>query len=339
MKYNLYGRTGLYVSELCFGTMTFGGTGGIYQAIGNQGRDEARTLVKAAFDAGINFFDTANVYSTGESEVLLGQALANLALPRDQVVIASKVRGRMGSGPNQAGLSRVHVFASVEASLKRLQLDHLDILYVHGADVVTPVEEVAHTLHDLVVSGRVRHVAVCNWPAWQVMQALGIAQARGWHTFTGLQYHYALTARDIERDVVPLAQSQNLAVLPWSPLAGGFLSGKVTRETEAATGTRRQTFDFPPVDRARVFDIIDVLNAIGAARGVTAAQVALAWVRQQPGVTSTIIGARTPDQLAQNLASAEFVLDAEESARLDTVSALAPWYPGWMVERQTADRR
>ncbi len=337
MKYNFLGNTGVVVSELCFGTMTFGGKG-YWEAIGKIQQQEVNELMKTVVDAGINFIDTANIYSYGESERLLGQSIIDTGINRNDLVIATKVRGRMGEGKNYVGLSRYHIFQSVDESLQRLQLDHVDILYVHGVDPKTPVEETVRALNDIVLTGKVRYVAVCNWPAWLVMKAIGIAEKHGWNKFIGLQYYYSLSSRDIEREILPLAKDQNLAVMPWSPLAGGFLSGKYTRHNEKAGDSRRDSFDFPPVNKVRAYDIIDVLIEVGKQYGVSAAQIALAWVRLQPGVTSTIIGAKNVDQLKDNVNSTEIALSADDLARINEVSALSKEYPGWMVERQAADR-
>jgi aryl-alcohol dehydrogenase-like predicted oxidoreductase len=339
MKYNLLGNTGLLVSEICFGTMTFGGGGGgIWSNIGKTQQDEVNSLMKTVVDAGINFIDTANVYSFGESETLLGQSIRDLGLNRSELVIATKVRGRMSAGINNVGLSRFHIFQSVDESLKRLQLDHIDILYVHGVDPKTPVEETVRALNDIVLTGKVRYIAICNWPAWLVMKALGIADKHGWNKFAGLQYFYSLSGRDIEREIVPLAADQNLAIMPWSPLAGGFLSGKYTRDTEKAGGARRDVFDFPPINKEKSYDIIDVLGDISKQHKVSVAQVALTWVRLQKGITSTIIGAKNIDQLNDNLKSVQIELSGDELKKLDEASALPKEYPGWMVERQAADR-
>jgi len=337
MKYNFLGNTGLVVSELCFGTMTFGGKG-YWEAIGKIQQQEVNELMKTVVDAGINFIDTANIYSYGESERLLGQSIIDTGINRNDLVIATKVRGRMGEGKNYVGLSRYHIFQSVDESLQRLQLDHVDILYVHGVDPKTPVEETVRALNDIVLTGKVRYVAVCNWPAWMVMKAIGIAEKHGWNKFIGLQYYYSLSSRDIEREILPLAKDQNLALMPWSPLAGGFLSGKYTRHNEKAGDSRRDNFDFPPVNRPKAYDIIDVLIEVGKQYGVSAAQIALAWVRLQPGVTSTIIGAKNIDQLNDNVNSTAIELSADDLARINEVSALTKEYPGWMVERQAADR-
>lgn len=338
MKYNVLSNTGLLVSEICFGTMTFG-SGGMWSAIGGVEQAGANEMMKQVADAGINFIDTANVYSFGQSEKMLGQAIKDLGLDRNELVIATKVRGKMGEGKNDVGLSRYHIFASVDESLQRLQLNHIDILYVHGVDPLTPVEEIMRSLNDIVLTGKVRYVAVCNWPAWMVMKGLGIAEKHGWNKFVGMQYFYSLAGRDIEREILPLAKAENIGVMPWSPLAGGFLSGKYTRENEKAGNSRRDTFDFPPVNKEKAYNIIDVLNEIGQQYDVKAAEIALAWVRQQPGITSTIIGAKTPKQLKSNLHSTTITLNPDELKRLDEVSALPPEYPGWMVERQGNDRK
>jgi len=337
MKYNFLGNTGVVVSEICFGTMTFGGSG-IWSNIGRTQQTEVNNLMKVVVDSGINFIDTANVYSYGESEKLLGQSIKDVGLNRNELVIATKVRGRMGEGKNYVGLSRFHIFQSVDESLQRLQLDHIDMLYVHGVDPKTPIEETVRALNDIVLTGKVRYIAVCNWPAWMVMKAIGIAEKHGWNKFIGLQYYYSLSSRDIEREILPLAADQNLAVMPWSPLAGGFLSGKYTRETEKIEGSRRTTFDFPPINKEKAYDIIDVISEIGKQYNVSAAAIALAWVRLQKGITSTIIGAKNADQLHDNIKSTEIVLSADDLKKIDEVSALPKEYPGWMVERQSADR-
>src|ERR1700761_1597666 len=340
MKYNFLGNTGLVVSELCFGAMTFGGSDqGIWGNIGKVQQEGVNELIQTAVDGGINFFDTANVYSYGESEKLLGQSIRDLNINRNELVIATKVRGRMGEGVNNVGLSRYHIFQSVDASLQRLQLDHIDVLYVHGVDPKTPVEETMRALNDIVLTGKVRYIAVCNWPAWMVMKAAGIAEKHGWNKFVGLQYFYSLAGRDIEREIVPLAADQNLAIMPWSPLAGGFLGGKYSRNAEKAEGTRRDSFDFPPINKEKTYDIIDVITEIGKQHNASVAEIALAWVRQQKGVTSTIIGAKSVDQLHANIKSVDLELTADELKKIDEVSALPKEYPGWMVERQSADRQ
>lgn len=337
MKYNFLGTTGLLVSELCFGTMTFGGTG-YWEAIGKIQQKEVNDLMKVVVDSGINFIDTANIYSFGESEKLLGQSIKDHGFNRYDLVIATKVRGRMGEGLNNVGLSRYHIFQSVDESLQRLQLDHIDVLYVHGVDPKIPIEEIMRSLNDIVLTGKVRYIAVCNWPAWMVMKGMAIAEKNGWNKFAGMQYFYSLAGRDAEREIMPLAEDQNLAVMPWSPLAGGFLGGKYSRKAEKAEGSRRDTFDFPPINKDKTYDIIDVITKVAKDHDVTIAEIALAWIRQQKGVTSTIIGAKSVDQLNANIKSVDVELNAEDLKIIDEVSSLPKEYPGWMVERQSADR-
>lgn len=339
MKYNFIGNTGLLVSELCFGTMTFGGqNGGIWESIGKLQQKEVNDMMQAVVDSGINFIDTANVYSFGQSEQLLGQSLIDLGIPRDEIIIATKVLGRMNDKPNSTGLSRYHVFHSVEASLKRLQLDYIDILYVHGVDPATSLEEIVRTLNDIVASGKVRYIAICNWPAWMVAKAQAIAKYHGYHQFIGLQYYYSAVSRDIEHELVPMAQDHDLAIFPWSPLSGGFLTGKFTREG-ADSDSRRANFDFPPIDKEKAYDLVDVMKEIAAAHEASVAQIALAWVRLQPGITSTIIGAKTQDQLKSNIDSTEIQLSSDDLAKIDSISPLPKQYPGWMVERQSSYRK
>lgn len=337
MKYNQLGKTGVLVSELCLGTMTFGGKG-YWKSIGELPQEEVNMLIKTAIDNGINFIDTANAYSEGLSEIMLGKALSSLGISRQQVVIATKLRIRMGSGANQVGLSRLHIADSVDDSLLRLGLSHIDLLYIHGVDTLTPLEETMRGLEDVVRSGKVRYLGISNHPAWMVAKANGIADKMGWTKFVALQNYYSIAARDIERELVPLALSEGLALMPWSPLAGGFLSGKFTRNNEVAGDSRRDTFDFPPVNKEKAYDIIDMLLQIGAEHQVSAAQVALAYILQKSVVTSIIIGAKKHEQLLDNIAAAKLVLFADEIQQLDAISALSPEYPGWMLERQSQGR-
>ncbi len=352
MRYRKLGRSGLVVSEVCLGTMTFGGDG-YWKVIGAQDRSAATALVKAAFDKGVTFIDTADIYSNGASETLLGQAVEGL--PRDELVIATKLYGRPMLAPpgvkaeasaealrrnansNLWGLSRKHVFDAIDASLKRLKLDYVDLYQVHAFDPVTPLEETLSALDDVVRSGRVRYIGLCNFAAWQIAKALRVSERNGLARFESLQMYYSIAGRDLEREVAPLAKDEGLAILPWSPLAGGFLSGKFTR-TSAPEGARRSAFDFPPVDKERAYDIIDVMKEIGDARGVSVAQIALAWLLHQKHVTSVIIGAKTEAQLADNLAATGVELSSDDLAKLDAISKLKPEYPGWMLERQGADR-
>jgi aryl-alcohol dehydrogenase-like predicted oxidoreductase len=338
MRYNLLGRTGLYVSELCLGTMTFGGKG-FWEAIGKLGQKQVETIVGTSLDAGINFIDTADVYSEGESEELTGSALKALARPREQVVVATKVRGRMGPGVNEVGLSRGHILASIDGSLRRLGLDHVDLYQVHGLDPVTPVEETVRALDDVVRSGKARYVGFSNWGAWLAMKAVAYAEANGLARFQSAQVYYSIAGRDIEREIVPMAQSEGLAILPWSPLAGGLLSGKFDPDKPGPEGARRTAFDFPPVDRARLPRVLSALRVVATETGVSVARVALAWQLTRPFVTSIIIGAKTVDQLKDNLAAADVTLSAHHRKVLDEASALPPEYPGWMLEWQNRDTR
>ncbi|RAI93867.1 aldo/keto reductase [Algoriphagus yeomjeoni] len=339
MKYNSVGNTGLLVSELCFGTMTFGGQHeDMWAKIGKLQQKEVNEMLTAVVESGINFIDTANVYSFGQSEELLGQGLLDIDVPRDEVVIATKLLAKMKDKPNSAGLSRYNIFNSVEASLKRLQMDYVDILYVHGVDPLTSLEEIVRALNDIVESGKVRYIAICNWPAWMVAKAQAIAHYRGWHKFMGLQYYYSAVSRDIEHELVPMAVDHNIAIFPWSPLAGGFLTGKFTREG-ADADSRRASFDFPPIDKEKAYDLVDVMSDLAKIHDASIAQVALAWVRQQLGVTSTIIGAKTLTQLKDNVDSTQLLLTEDDLRKIDKISPLPMQYPGWMVERQSNYRK
>jgi len=337
MHYRLLGRTGLYVSEICLGTMTYGGKGR-WAPIGRLGVAEAQAQIKSAFNAGVNFIDTANVYSEGDSERILGEALAQLKLPREELVIATKVRVRMAPGPNRVGLTRAHIMNEVDASLRRLALDHIDLYQIHGVDQVTPLDQTLRALEDLVRSGKVRYVGLSNHAAWQIMKGLGISELQGWNRFESIQAYYSIAGRDLEREIIPLAVDQNLSILVWSPLAGGLLSGKFTEGSAGPEGARRTTFDFPPVDRARAFRCVEAMRPIAAGHGVSVARVALAWVLQKTAITSVIIGAKTLEQLADNVAATDLRLSEAELAALDEVSKLPREYPGWMFDRQLADR-
>lgn len=338
MRYRLFGKTGLYVSELCLGTMTFGGKG-MFEAIGKQGAAEAESLVGTSLDAGVNMIDTADIYSGGEAESLLGVSLASLKRPRDQLIIATKVRSRMTEDPNGVGLTRKHILASIDASLRRLRLDYVDLYQIHGIDLDTPIEETVRALDDVVRAGKVRYVGYCNLPAWLTMKALAYADAHDMARFVSAQMYYSIAGRDIEREVVPLANDQGLAILPWSPLAGGLLSGKFDLDKPGPAGARRTTFDFPPVDLNRARTVLRAMRGIANVTGLPVARIALAWLLTRPFVTSVIIGARTREQLLDNLAASDVTLTPEQIAELDAASALAPEYPGWMLERQMADRR
>lgn len=337
MKYNNLSNTGLLVSELCMGTMTFGGKG-MWTAIADRGYEDCKHLTKTAFDHGINFFDNANAYSEGLAEEIMGKAFKDLGISQQELVVATKVRIRMGKGANQVGLSRKHIHDSVTDSLRRTQLDYIDLLYIHGVDHLTPLEETMRALEDEVRSGRVRYIGVCNQPAWSVAKANGIADKHGWTQFKALQYYYSLACRDIEQTIMPFAESENLSILPWSPLAGGFLSGKYDRETEQAGDSRRDNFDFPPINKELAYDIIDAMKELATAKGTSVAQIALRWVMQQPKVDSTIIGARTEKQLLDNIGAVNFILSDEEITTLNEASQQPKPYPNWMVDFQAMDR-
>jgi aryl-alcohol dehydrogenase-like predicted oxidoreductase len=339
MKYKPLGRTGLFVSEICLGAMTFGDTvdSGMWKTIAALGQDQVNGIVGRALEAGVNFIDTADVYSFGASETLLGQSLKSLGVKRKDVVIATKTLGEVGPGPNDRGASRGHIMDSIGASLDRLQTDHIDLYQIHGTDPVTPIDEILRALDDLRRQGMVRYFGVSNWAAWRIAKALGISEAKGLGRFETLQAYYSIAGRDLELELVPLIDEERLGLMVWSPLAGGLLSGKYTRDTPSAEG-RRATFDFPPVDRERAWACIDVMRTIGDAHGVSSARVALAWLLHKPHVMSVIIGAKTIAQLDDNLAAADLALTPDEMARLDAVSVLPAEYPGWMVDRQVAAR-
>lgn len=338
MRYRPFAKTGLYVSELCLGAMTFGGKG-FWQVVGKLGPAEAEALVGASLDAGVNFIDTADVYSEGQSEELVGQALLALKRPRDQIVVATKVRGRAGPGINQVGLSRGHILSSIDQSLRRLKLDYVDLYQIHGLDRDTPIEETVRALDDVVRAGKVRYVGYCNLSAWFTMKALACADSGRFARFVSAQMYYSIAGRDIEREVVPLAEDQGLAILPWSPLAGGLLSGKFDADKKGPDGSRRTSFDFPPVDADRLPKVLAALRSVSLATDLSVARIALAWILTRPFVTSVIIGAKNLDQLKDNLAATEVVLSPEHVAELDAASALPPEYPGWMLDYQNREPR
>ena len=339
MRMNKLGRTGLFVSELCLGTMTFGGGDGMWGKIGNLQQDEADKLMARAIEGGINFLDTADVYAGGRSEEITGQAIRNLNIVRDEIVVATKVYGTMGNGANSRGASRAHILEGCKASLKRLQLDHIDLYQIHGFDPATPIEETVRALDILVQHGHVRYVGVSNWAAWQIVKALGIADKHGLSRFESLQAYYTLATRELERELVPMMLSETVGLMVWSPLSGGLLSGKYTRGMEAEQGSRRATFDFPPVDKDRAFDCIDVMRPMAAARNVSVAQIALAWLLHQQAVTSVIVGAKRTDQLDDNIAATTVDLSPEDLAKLDAASVIPSEYPHWMLDRQGEMRR
>jgi aryl-alcohol dehydrogenase-like predicted oxidoreductase len=339
MRYRQLGRSGLFVSEICLGAMTFGGgSGGIWSMIGDLDQQAVNAVMSKALQGGVNFIDTADVYSQGVSERLVGQSLKDLGVKRSDVIVATKVYGDIGNGPNDRGASRGHIMDGVKASLDRLGLDHIDLYQIHANDPVTPLDETLRALDDLVRQGLVRYIGCSNWAAWKIAKSLGVSDHRGFARFETVQAYYSIAGRDLEREIVPMMHSEDVGLLVWSPLAGGLLSGKFDRESSGPQGARRTTFDFPPVDKDRAWPIVDAMREVASAHGVSVARVALAWVLAKPFVTSVIIGARTTEQLEDNLAAAELTLTEAETARLDAISELPAEYPGWMLSRQGGAR-
>ncbi len=336
MQYRQLGKSGLLVSELSLGTMSFGKQG-YWELVGGLDQTAAQRLVDTALDAGVNFFDSADVYSYGQSEDMLGKALKG---KRDQVVIATKVRGRMSTEINDVGLSRRHLIQSCEASLQRLGTDYLDLYVVHSFDFMTPLEETLSALNDLVHQGKVRYLGCSNYFAWQLMKALSISDKHHWEKFVSLQAYYSLVARDLELELAPLCQDQGLGITPWSPLAGGFLTGKYPRGAKGPQDARRnkEQKNFIQIDEDKAYAILDEVQRIAAARGVSAAQVSLNYLLRKSPVSSVIIGATKPEQLQDNLKTTEWQLTAEEVAALDAVSAPPRLYPNWMLEFTRLDR-
>jgi aryl-alcohol dehydrogenase-like predicted oxidoreductase len=325
----LLGRTGTLVSDLCLGTMTFGKND---WGVGSLSEAEAKDLVSLAFERGVNVFDTADVYSRGESELLLGRALAGR---RDQAIVATKVRGAMSDDPNDVGLSRRHIIASCERSLKRLGTDRIDLYQVHGWDPLCPLEETLEALDLLVRQGKVIYIGASNLAAWQLAKSLELQKANGLARYVTLQPYYSLVGRELEHELVPLCLAEGVGILPWSPLAGGYLSAKYRHGGQGRRAGDRQ---FPPVDTVRGEKILDALEVAARDLNTSAARVALAWVRQKPGVTSVIVGARARDQLADNLASSELKLPEDVMKKLDEASALPVPYPQWMIAFQGQNR-
>ena len=338
MRYNKLGSTGLFVSELCFGAMTFGGSGA-YSNVGTVQQAEADRLLARVFEAGINFIDTADTYSEGDSERITGQALKNLGTKRDEVIVATKVFGDTGSGPNQRGSSRSHILDGTKASLARLQLEHIDLYQLHGFDPATSIEESLEALDALVRQGLVRYIGVSNWAAWQIAKALGISNLHGWAKFVSLQAYYTIAGRDLEREIIPMLTGEGLGLLVWSPLAGGLLSGKYSRNQQGNEGSRRTAFAFPPVEMNRAYDVIDALKEMAERKHVSVAQLAIAWLLHQPRVTSVILGAKRIEQLNDNLGAVDIALSEEEMRSLDQVSQLPAEYPGWMLNFWSQARR
>jgi aryl-alcohol dehydrogenase-like predicted oxidoreductase len=336
MRYNRLGQTGLVVSELCLGAMTFGNKpSGFFQHDLDQ--EGSTALVKRALDGGVNFLDTANLYTAGQSEEFVGGALRSLGVARDRIVIATKGMGPMGEGPNDAGASRYHLLHQIDASLGRLGLDHVDLYQIHGWDPNGGIEEALRAMEDIVRSGRARYVGVSNWAAWQIAKALGIAERRGWDKFVSLQAFYTVANRELERELVPMLQSERLGLMVWSPLAGGLLSGKYAlAEDDKTHGEgRRAKLDFPRVDKRLAFDLVEAMRPMAESRGVAVSAIAIAWLLHQEVVSTVIVGARREDQLAENLAASDVELSADELARLDAIGAPEPEYPGWAIASQT----
>jgi aryl-alcohol dehydrogenase-like predicted oxidoreductase len=336
MEFRQLGRSGLRVSNLSLGTMTFGGRGP-FAKVGSTGLDEARRQIDLCLDAGVNLIDTADVYSHGLSEEIVGEAIEGR---RDRVLLATKVRMPMGEGANDAGLSRQHLIESCEASLRRLRTDHIDLYQVHEWDGQTPIEETLSALDLLVAQGKVRYVGCSNFAGWQLAKSLGIAERLGLPRYVSQQIHYSLQAREAEYELVPAGLDLGVGIMVWSPLAGGLLSGKYRRGQEPPPGSRHLTdWGEPPVhDEEALYDIVDELVAIAAAREASPAQVALAWLLGRPGVATVVVGARSDEQLADNLAAAELALSDEERGRLDRVSARPLLYPHWHQAKTAADR-
>lgn len=326
MRYNRLGQTGLYVSKLGLGTATFGGGSKLYADVGNLQQADVNCLVKTAIDGGVNLIDTADVYAEGISEQLVGQSLRELGISRNSVIIATKASDVVGDGPNDLGASRYHLCAALEASLKRLQVDHVDLYQLHDFDVATPIEETLEAMDSLVRRGLIRYIGVSNWTAWQLARAQGHAETRGLARYQSHQVYYSLASRDVEREIVPLMEHERIGMIAWGPLAGGTLSGKYRK----GEGGRRDKFDFPPIDGGRCDRILAVMDQIVAARGVSHAQLALSWLVHQRIVSSVLVGATSASQFADNLGATEIDLTSEELQLLDEASALPPEYPSWM---------
>jgi aryl-alcohol dehydrogenase-like predicted oxidoreductase len=336
MRYNRLGHSGLIVSELCLGAMTFGTKPGRFGTIGGLDQDASTALVKQAFDAGVNFIDTANVYTVGQSEEFVGGAIKALGLARSEVILATKATGGMGPGKMESGFSKKHLLDQIDASLSRLSLDYVDLYQIHAWDPHTPMEEALRALEDIVRSGRARYVGVSNWAAWQIMKALGIQERRGWDKFVSLQAYYTVAGRDLERELGPLMKSEGVGLMVWSPLAGGLLSGKysLNAQGEVEGEGRRAAFDFPVVDKARAMKLVEAMRPLAEAKDVSVAGIALAWLLHQEVVSTVIVGAKRADQLEQNLAASDIALSADELASLADLSALPREYPGWMFDMQ-----
>ena len=336
MKIHFLGKTGIKVSELCFGTMTFGGRGR-HKIIGEVDQKEADTLVGMALDAGINFFDTADVYSEGLSEEICGKALGT---QRKNIILATKVRARIGPGPNDVGLSRHHILEGCNASLKRLGTDYIDLYQVHSFDPITPLEETLRALDDLVRQGKVRYIGCSNFAGWQLMKALSISERYGWEKFVSLQALYSLIARELENELVPLCLDQGMGILVYSPLGGGFLTGKYRRGQPRPEGARLSQTESSslPFDEEKGFNIVEQLDRIGKEHNATVAQAALNYLLRKQGITSVIIGARTREQLAENLRTIDWKMTPAEVTRLDELTQPIPIYPYELLARNPHGR-
>lgn len=331
MKFNRLGTTGLFVSELGFGAMTFGENEG-HPTLGGLGQQDANKLVTRAYEAGVNLYDTADIYGVGASEQFLGEALRSLGVRRESYLIATKGFSPMGKGPNDAGASRGHLIDAAKNSLKRLRVDHIDLYQIHGFDPATPIEETLRALDDLIRQGHVRYVGVSNWAAWQIAKAIGIADRLGMSRLSSLQAYYSLAGRDLEREVGPMLESEGLGLLIWSPLAGGFLSGKTRRDAAAPEGSRWSTNPFPPIDEDRAYGVLDAIRPIAEAHGASVAQISLAWLLQRKVVSSVLVGAKRMDQLEDNLKAVDIALSQADIEVIDTASQLPGQYPGWMLD-------
>jgi aryl-alcohol dehydrogenase-like predicted oxidoreductase len=336
MKYKILGNTGLKVSTLALGTMNYGGKG-FFSYMGNLDQGAVDEQIRTVTEAGVNFIDTANIYSEGISEQMIGQAIKNLSLNRDDLILATKVRGSMGKGENNKGLSRKHIIQEVEGSLKRLKTDYIDLYQIHTADPLTPIEETIRVLDDLVTSGKIRYFGASNMMAWQVMKGLAHSDHNNLNRFASLQANYSLDTRDIEREIIPMLNDQKVGLMVWSPLSGGLLSGKYKRGLQNGEG-RLNEFPFKPFNEERAYDVLDILYPLAEQKNVSVSQLALAWLLHQPAVSSVIIGATKLHQLQDNLKSIDVSFTADELKRLDDVSQLSKEYPAIVLEVMTADR-
>ena len=336
MNYKILGNTGLKVSTLCLGTMNYGGKG-FFSHMGDLGQKEVEEQIRTVVDAGVNFIDTANIYSEGLSEIMIGKAIKNLSIKRDDLVLATKVRGSMGKGENDRGLSRKHIIKQVDESLQRLNTDYIDLYQLHTSDPLTPIEETLRALDDLVRSGKVRYIGASNFMAWHFMKALGYSNYNNVEKFASLQANYSLNNRALEREFIPLLNDQKVGLLVYSPLSGGFLTGKYKRNAEKGGG-RYDDFPFPPANQELAFDVLDVLFPMAEEKNVSVPQLALAWLLHQPAVTSLLIGATKMSQVQDNLKAVDVSLSENELQKLNEVSKLNAEYPQSVVEIMTADR-